>query len=83
MAFDGFIKLDGIDGESLDERNKGWIEIVAYDFGVSQSTSATASSNGGAGSGRASLRSTFGGAERAWLRDIRGSGWSHDRRENR
>src|ERR1700712_2725680 len=55
MAFDGFIKLDGIDGESLDERNKGWIEIVAYDFGVSQSTSATASSNGGAGSGRASL----------------------------
>jgi type VI secretion system Hcp family effector len=38
MAFDGFIKLDGIDGESLDERNKGWIEIVAYDFGVSQSS---------------------------------------------
>ena len=55
MAFNGCIKLDGVEGESLDERHKGWIEIVAYDFGVSQSTSATASSNGGAGSGRASL----------------------------
>lgn len=55
MAFDGFIKVDGIEGESLDERHKGWIEIVAYNFGVSQSTSASASSNGGAGSGRAHL----------------------------
>ncbi|SEJ96278.1 type VI secretion system tube protein Hcp, partial [Pseudomonas sp. NFR16] len=55
MAFDGFIKLDGIAGESLDQRHKDWIEIVAYNFGVNQSTSASASSNGGAGSGRASL----------------------------
>ncbi|WP_268797974.1 Hcp family type VI secretion system effector [Pseudomonas huanghezhanensis] len=55
MAFDGFIKIDGIAGESLDERHKDWIEIVAYNFGVSQSTSATASSSGGAGSGRANL----------------------------
>ncbi|RJX82196.1 hypothetical protein D3M70_07700 [Pseudomonas sp. LS-2] len=30
MAFDGFIKLDGIAGESLDQRHKDWIEIVAY-----------------------------------------------------
>ncbi|RAU45850.1 MULTISPECIES: type VI secretion system tube protein Hcp [unclassified Pseudomonas] len=55
MAFDGFIKLDGIAGESMDDRHKGWIEITGYNFGVNQSTSATASSNGGAGSGRATL----------------------------
>ena len=40
MAFDGFIKLDGIAGESLDQRHKDWIEIVAYNFGIKQSTSA-------------------------------------------
>lgn len=50
MAFDGFVKLDGVAGESLDQRHKDWIEIVAYNFGVNQSTSASASSNGGAGS---------------------------------
>jgi type VI secretion system Hcp family effector len=55
MAFDGFIKIDGIDAESQDSRHNGWIEIVAYNFGVNQSTSASASSNGGAGSGRATL----------------------------
>jgi type VI protein secretion system component Hcp len=55
MAFDECIKLDGVEDESQDERHKGWMEIVAYDFGASQSTSATASSYGGAGSGRATL----------------------------
>ena len=55
MASDGFIKLDGIAGEALDDRHKGWIEITGYTFGVNQSTSATASSSGGAGSGRATL----------------------------
>ncbi|MFJ3484673.1 Hcp family type VI secretion system effector [Pseudomonas sp. NPDC090202] len=55
MAFDGFIKIDGIQGESQDSRNQGWIEINAFNFGVNQRSTATASSNGGAGSGRASF----------------------------
>ena len=55
MAFDSFIKIDGIPGESLDDKHKDWIEITDYNFGVHQSTSATASSSGGASSGRATL----------------------------
>lgn len=55
MAFDAFIKIEGIPGESLDEKHKDWIEVTDYNFGVRQSTSATASSSGGASSGRATL----------------------------
>lgn len=27
MAFDAFIKIDGIEGESMDDKHQGWIEI--------------------------------------------------------
>ncbi|WP_353327541.1 type VI secretion system tube protein Hcp, partial [Chitiniphilus shinanonensis] len=27
MAFDAFIKIDGIPGESTDDKHKDWIEI--------------------------------------------------------
>ena len=27
MAFDAFIKIDGIPGESTDEKHKEWIEV--------------------------------------------------------
>lgn len=52
MAFDAYWKIDDIRGEALDEKYSKWIEVTGYDFGVSQSTSATASSAGGATSGR-------------------------------
>ncbi|WP_060512490.1 type VI secretion system tube protein Hcp [Pseudomonas sp. NBRC 111124] len=52
MAFDAYIQIDEIAGEALDEKYNKWIEVTGYDFGVSQSTSATASSAGGATSGR-------------------------------
>ncbi|MBP1126290.1 MULTISPECIES: type VI secretion system tube protein Hcp [Pseudomonas] len=55
MAFDGYIKIEGIQGEALDEKYKGCIEINGYGFGMHQSTSATASSTGGASSGRTSV----------------------------
>jgi type VI secretion system secreted protein Hcp len=55
MAFDAFIKIDGIPGEALDENYRDWIEITGYSFGAHQSASATASSAGGATSGRASM----------------------------
>jgi type VI protein secretion system component Hcp len=48
MAFDAFIQTDDIAGEALDEQYTNWIEINGYNFGVNQSTSATASSFGGA-----------------------------------
>ncbi|MBA6115635.1 type VI secretion system tube protein Hcp [Pseudomonas sp. NC26] len=55
MAFDAYIHIDNIPGEALDEKHNNWIEILGYDFGISQSTSATASSVGGATSGRTSV----------------------------
>lgn len=53
MAFDCFLKIDGIVGESTDDKHAGWIEILTYSHGLVQKTSATASSAGGAGSERA------------------------------
>ncbi|NAS62340.1 hypothetical protein CVE36_12085, partial [Pseudomonas syringae pv. actinidiae] len=55
MAFDGFIQIADIPGEALDEKYSKWIEITGYNFGVNQSTSATASSSGGASSGRTTM----------------------------
>jgi type VI secretion system secreted protein Hcp len=43
MAFDAYINIDGIPGESLDASHQGWIEITSYQFGSHQRTSATAS----------------------------------------
>ncbi|MBA6097069.1 MULTISPECIES: type VI secretion system tube protein Hcp [Pseudomonas] len=55
MAFDAYIQIEGIAGEALDEQYTNWIEINSYNFAVNQSTSATASSAGGATSGRTTL----------------------------
>ncbi|AKT33353.1 type VI secretion system tube protein Hcp [Pseudomonas syringae pv. actinidiae] len=55
MAFDAFLKIDGIPGESLDDKFKDWIEILSYTHGATQATSATASSSGGASSERVNL----------------------------
>jgi len=48
MAFDAFLKIDGIPGESADDKHKDWIEILSYHHGISQPSSKTASSSGGA-----------------------------------
>ncbi|MGY2185291.1 hypothetical protein D3C87_1027570 [compost metagenome] len=55
MAFDAFIKIEGIPGEALDEKYLNWIEVSGYSFSTYQSTSATASSAGGATAGRTTL----------------------------
>ncbi len=55
IAFDAYIQIDEIAGEAKDAQYANWIEILGYSFGTSQSTSATASSAGGATSGRTSL----------------------------
>ena len=56
MAFDAFIKIDGIDGESTDEKHDNWIEVISFDHGVSQTVSSSASSAGGASAERASFQ---------------------------
>ncbi|MCP3874696.1 MAG: type VI secretion system tube protein Hcp, partial [Desulfobacteraceae bacterium] len=53
MAYDAFIKIDGIDGESTDDKHHGWIEIIRHGMGVKQTVSTTASSAGGASAERA------------------------------
>ncbi len=52
MAFDAFVKIDGIDGECSDDKHKQWIEILSYNLGVSQPASA-ASATGGRSAERA------------------------------
>lgn len=54
MAADIFLKLDGIAGESLDDKHKGEIEIESFSWGVSQSGSLAAGS--GAGTGKAQFQ---------------------------
>ena len=52
MAFDAFVQIDGIDGESTDSKYPGWIEVVFYGANMSQTISTTASSAGGASTER-------------------------------
>lgn len=47
MAIDVYLQIDGIKGESNDDRHKDWIECKTVSFGVEQPRSATASTGGG------------------------------------
>lgn len=47
MAIDVYLQIDGIKGESADDRHKDWIECKSVTFGVDQPKSATASTGGG------------------------------------
>jgi type VI secretion system secreted protein Hcp len=49
MAFDAFLKLDGIPGESQDKNHPGEIEIESYSWGLSNTSSGSAGGGGGAG----------------------------------
>jgi type VI secretion system secreted protein Hcp len=56
MAFDAFLKIKEIPGESTDDAHKEWIEILSYNTGISQTASGSASSGGGASSERADFQ---------------------------
>jgi type VI secretion system secreted protein Hcp len=56
MAFDAYIKIAGIEGESTDDHHPGWIEIIRFGVGVKQNIVAAPSSCGGACAGRADFR---------------------------
>lgn len=45
-AFDMFLKIEGIPGESTDDKHGEWIEILSYNWGVSQSGTGDMSSGG-------------------------------------
>jgi type VI secretion system secreted protein Hcp len=48
MAFDAFLKIEGIPGESTDSKHTDWIEILRFNHKMEQPASITASSTGGA-----------------------------------
>jgi type VI secretion system secreted protein Hcp len=52
MAFDAFMKVDRVPGESTDDKHKDWIEILSYSWGVSQPASGSRSTAGGASAQR-------------------------------
>ncbi len=56
MASDTFLQIDGIKGESSDADHKDWIEVLSFNWGVSQMASGTASSSGGGSTQRADFQ---------------------------
>ncbi|AXF13433.1 MULTISPECIES: Hcp family type VI secretion system effector [Paraburkholderia] len=49
MAQDIFLKIDGINGESLDEKHKDEIEVLSWNWEILQDSTMHAGSGGGAG----------------------------------
>jgi type VI secretion system secreted protein Hcp len=47
MAFDTFLKISTIPGESTDDKHKDWIEILSFSTGLNQSATGSTSSGGG------------------------------------
>jgi len=56
MAFDAFLQIDGIPGESTDDAHADWIEVQSFSVGITQTTSGSASSGGGASAERADFQ---------------------------
>jgi len=54
MAVDMFIKIKGIDGESIDDKHKKDIDVLAWSWGLSQSGSSHM--GGGAGAGKVNVQ---------------------------
>jgi type VI secretion system secreted protein Hcp len=54
MAFDMFLKLDTVSGESIDDAHKGEIDLLSWNFGATQT--GTAQVGGGAGAGRVQVQ---------------------------
>ncbi len=53
MAHDIFMKMDGIKGESVDDKHKDTIDVLSFSWGMSQSGSAHM--GGGAGAGKVNV----------------------------
>jgi len=53
--FDAFLKINGIEGESQDDKHKNQIEILSFSFGASQTATGAASSGGARSAERVNL----------------------------
>lgn len=54
-GYDMFLKLDGIPGESVNDKHKDWIELLSFSHGISQPASASATVGGASSAGRANF----------------------------
>lgn len=55
MAIDAYLQIEGIKGESTDEKHRGWIEVANVTWSVYQPRAASVSTAGGHTNGRAEL----------------------------
>jgi type VI secretion system secreted protein Hcp len=55
MAFDAFLKLEGVKGESMDKVHKGEVDLLSFSLGASNPTSSQGT--GGLGAGKVSISS--------------------------
>jgi type VI secretion system secreted protein Hcp len=55
MALDAYLQIEGIKGESTDDKHKDWIEVFNVTGSVHQPRAATVSTAGGLTTGRAAL----------------------------
>jgi len=54
MSVDMFLKIDGVDGESSDDKHKGEVDVLAWSWGATQS--GTTHMGQGGGGGKASFQ---------------------------
>jgi type VI secretion system secreted protein Hcp len=54
VAFDAFLKIDGIKGESRDDRRRDEIEVLSFSWGESQT--GTVAHGGGGGAGKVAMQ---------------------------
>lgn len=52
---DAYLQIDGIKGESADDKHKDWIEVTSVAWSVQQPRASTVSTSGGLTAGRADL----------------------------
>ncbi len=55
MAFDVFLKIDGVDGESTVKGFEKWINVESFSWGVANTSTVGGASGGGGGAGKASF----------------------------
>ena len=55
MAVDMFLKLDGVDGESVDIKYEKWIECLSFSWGISDGSKTTNTPGKAPSSGRAQV----------------------------
>ena len=46
MAFQAFLKIDGVEGEATDDKHKNWIEILSFSWGLSQTATGAGAAGG-------------------------------------